>query len=235
MGENIMPDTNNPHAGHRKRMMRKYLEHGMEGFDEYEKLEIFLYAAYNRRNTADISRMLIDKYGSIKGVLDMEYEDLLKEDLVGESAAALISFMRDFAREYVKVTIPGLRIQSTEDMRQYFFELLRHSEKEEAHAVFLDKTMNVISEANVTALEAGEVNFNMNSIMRYAVGTQCSNIVIAHNHLSGLILPSSGDIAETRRIHNSLVNVGIKLLDHIVVSCDGCYSMQEAHLLPDLW
>ena len=50
-----MAEEKNIHSGHRQRMLKKYLEHGIDCFEDHEILEIFLFTAYSRRNTNDIS------------------------------------------------------------------------------------------------------------------------------------------------------------------------------------
>lgn len=230
-----MADEKNLHAGHRQRMLKKYLEHGIGSFEEHEILEIFLFTAYSRRNTNDISHQLINRFGSLDGVLNAEYDELVQVKDVGVTAAALISFMKDFARKYGSRDISGIKLSDSESMRSYFYELLRSCSKEEAHAAFLDQTMNLISETEVSSGRSQNVEFDLRAIVTRAIKTQCSNIVLAHSHPGGVLLPSSADIAATRRIYSSLKNIGINLIDHIIISEEGSYSMRAARMLPDLW
>lgn len=102
-----MADEKNQHAGHRQRMLKRYLEHGIDGFEDHEILEIFLFTAYSRRNTNDISRALIERFGSLEGVLNAGYDQLKEEKNVGDTAAALISFMKDFARKFSGTDLAG--------------------------------------------------------------------------------------------------------------------------------
>ena len=72
----MMADEKNEHSGHRQRMLKRYLEHGIGSFDDEEILEIFLFTAYSRRNTRDISHQLIERFGSLEGVLNADYKEL---------------------------------------------------------------------------------------------------------------------------------------------------------------
>ena len=81
--------------GHRQRVLKKYLEHGIDCFEDHEILEIFLFTAYPRRNTNDISHQLINRFGSLEGVLKTPgYDEIVEEKNVGVTAAALISFTK---------------------------------------------------------------------------------------------------------------------------------------------
>lgn len=230
-----MADEKNQHAGHRQRMLKRYLEHGIDGFEDHEILEIFLFTAYSRRNTNDISRALIERFGSLEGVLNAGYDQLKEEKNVGDTAAALITFMKDFARKFSGTDLAGRKLRNSREMCDYFFGLLRDRDKEEAHAAFLDQTMNLITEADVSDIGKHRVDFDLRSIVSRAIKSQCVNIVIAHTHPGGVLLPSSIDVAATRRIFNSLSNIGIQLMDHIIISEEGSYSMRAARMLPDLW
>ena len=143
--------------------------------------------------------------------------------------------MKDFARKFSGTDLAGRKLRNSREMCDYFFGLLRDRDKEEAHAAFLDQTMNLITEADVSDIGKHRVDFDLRSIVSRAIKSQCVNIVIAHTHPGGVLLPSSIDVAATRRIFNSLSNIGIQLMDHIIISEEGSYSMRAARMLPDLW
>lgn len=230
-----MSEEKNLHAGHRQRMLKRYLEHGIDGFAEHEILEIFLFTAYSRRNTNDISHQLIDRFGSLEGVLNADYSELVQEKDVGVTAAALISFMKDFVKRYGKQDMSGIKLSSSESVRDFCYQLLKDSVTEQAHALFLDQTFNLIGESPVSQGDRKAVDFDLRMIVTRAIRTQCCNIVLAHSHPGGVLLPSSADIAATRRVHSSLKSIGINLIDHIIVNDEGSYSMRAAGMLPDLW
>lgn len=230
-----MAEEKNLHAGHRQRMLKRYLEHGIDCFEEHEILEIFLYTAYSRRNTNDISHQLIDKFGSLEGVLNAGYDELVGEKNVGVTAAALISFMKDFARKFSKADIAGMKLSTSESVRKFCYDLLKGCAVEEAHALFLDQTLNLIGEAQISRGGPNSVDFDLRTIVTKAIRTQCSNIILAHSHPKGVLLPSSADIAATRRVAAALKNIGINLVDHIITNEEDSYSMRTAGMLPDIW
>lgn len=230
-----MAEEKNIHSGHRQRMLKKYLEHGIDCFEEHEILEIFLYAAYSRRNTNDISHQLINRFGSLKGVLNAGYDELVQEKNVGATAAALISFMKDLARKYSGAEMIGIDLRTSESARRFCFELLKGSHVEEAHALFLDQSLNLIGESQISAGNRCAVEFDLRTIVTRAIKTQCSKIILTHSHPGGVLLPSSADVAATRRVASALMNLGIELVDHIIVNEEDSYSMRTAGMLPDFW
>ncbi|MGN1339431.1 MAG: RadC family protein [Oscillospiraceae bacterium] len=230
-----MAEEKHDHSGHRQRMLKRYLEHGIGSFDDEEILEIFLFSAYSRRNTRDISHQLIERFGSLEGVLNADYKELLQEKDVGVTAAALISFMKDFARRYNKADIVGMKLATSDTVRDFCFTLLKDCAVEEAHALFLDQGMNLIAEERISHGGPSSVDFDLRTIVTKAIQTQCCNIILAHSHPGGVLLPSAADVAATRRVSNALQNIGIYLADHIIVNEEGSYSMRTAGMLPDIW
>lgn len=228
-------EEKNLHKGHRQRMLKKYLEHGIDCFEEHEILEIFLFTAYSRRNTNDISHKLIDKFGSLEGVLQAGFDELREVDDVGVTAAALISFMKDFAKRYGKEEFCGLKLDTSEAVREFCFKLLHANATEVAHVLFLDQTLSLIGESQISRGGSDYVDFDLRLIVTRAIRTQCSNVILAHNHPGGILLPSSSDVAATRRVAQSLGSLGINLIDHIIVNEEDSYSMRSAQMLPDIW
>ena len=216
-------------------MLKKYLEHGIGCFEDHEILEIFLFTAYSRRNTNDISHRLIDRFGSLEGVLKAGYEELQEVEDVGTTAAALISFMKDFAKRYGKEEFCGLKLDTSEAVREFCYKLLHSSSTEVAHVLFLDQTLSLIGESQISKGGADSVDFDLRLIVTRAIKTQCSNVILAHSHPGGILLPSSADVAATRRVAQSLNNLGINLIDHIIVNEEDSYSMRSAQMLPDIW
>lgn len=225
----------NIHKGHRQRMLKKYLEHGIECFEDHEILEIFLYSAYTRRNTNDISHKLIHRFGSLEGVMNAGYEELMDVDDVGNTAAAMISFMKDFAKRCNRDELTGIKLDTSLAMRDFCFNLMRHSPVEEAHVLFLDQTLSLIGESKIANGGSDSVEFDLRFIVSKAIRTQCCNIVLAHCHPHGVLLASSADVSATRRVAQSLSGIGINLIDHIIVNEEDSFSMRTARLLPDIW
>ena len=230
-----MADEQNIHKGHRQRLLKRYLDHGIDSLEEHEILEIFLFTAYSRRNTNDISHKLIDKFGSVSGVLSAGYDELRDIDDVGVTAAALICFMKDFTARYSREEYSAISLCSSESLRDFCYNLMKGKRNEEAHVLFLDKSLNLIGETEIARGGHDSVEFDLRLIVMRAIRTQCSNVALAHCHPDGVLLPSSADIAATRRVAQALRNIGINLVDHIIVNNDSSYSMRCANILADIW
>ena len=89
------------HDGHRERMKKRFLEHGLDNFDDVNALELLLFYALPRKDTNALAHALLDRFGSLAGVLDASAADLLSVDGVGESIAGLLRLIPEMSRRYI--------------------------------------------------------------------------------------------------------------------------------------
>ncbi len=230
-----MAETENIHKGHRQRMWKKYLENGIESFEEHEILEMLLYSVYTRRNTNDIAHRLISRFGSLRGVVSADYEELCSMNDIGPSAAAAIAFMGDYARKYAANNYTGIDLSMSEDLRRFCAELFGSCETEFSHVLYLDDSYCLVTEGRMARGSACHAEFDLKAIASKSIKNSCCNVVLVHNHPSGVAAASNSDVAVTRRTATALKNIGINLADHIIVASGDCYSMRLAKLLPDIW
>lgn len=230
-----MAETENIHKGHRQRMWKKYLENGIDCFEEHEILEILLYSAYSRRNTNDIAHRLLQRFGSLQGVISAEHDELCSVEDVGPSAAATIAFLGDVSKKYAKKDYTGTDLSMSEDLRRFCAELFNGCDAEVMHVLFLDGSYCLVAESRLSNGSSEHTDIDLKTIAAKAIKHQCSNVVLVHNHPSGLAAASNADVAATRRAATALKNIGIILADHIIVAGGDSFSMRLAKMLPDIW
>lgn len=230
-----MADQENIHKGHRQRMIKRYLDHGMDNFRDHEILEILLYSCYTRRNTNDIAHELIRRFGSLDGVMAADYEELMEVEGVGHHAASMLCFIRDFASRYSHENFTGFVLRDSDKVMQFCRGLLCDCKIEVLHVLLLDDAHALIREFRLSRGVTHSVQFDLKKIVEKAIKAQCSNVILVHNHPNGAALASAADVASTRRAATTLRGVGIELLDHIIVCEHETFSMRQARLLPDIW
>jgi DNA repair protein RadC len=65
-------------------------------------------------------------------------------------------------------------------------------------------------------------------VLQRAILCGAVSLLVAHNHPSGVLTPSREDINTTRLLRNACDAVGIKLLDHLIVSDTDLISINES-------
>ena len=220
------------HSGHRARMKKKLLEQGMDVFEQHEVLEILLYSAVPQRNTNDMAKNLIDKFGSISAVFDASMEALRSAGL-SEHQALLLKMLPDITRLYLSDKHDnGDKVFDYSQMPSYILDrFIGNETAENVLLVLLDKKGKIVFSGMIENGDLGSANISIRKIVGHAINYSAGSAVLAHNHPSGLALPSKQDLYVTRDIKNALESVGVVLLDHYIVADHDCVSLAESGLI----
>ena len=217
------------HQGHRARQRKKLLENGPRAFADHELLEMLLYYAIPRRDTNELAHRLLERFGSLQGVFSAP-EELSTVEGVGENAAVLLSLVPQIWQRSLQGA-PERILNSVDKCGEYFAELLSGSRREMLWQVCLDGKGKVLSSRCLAEGDVSMAAVSVRQVVEYALRAGAVAVVLAHNHPSGVALPSQEDCATTRLIRDALRTMNIQLVDHIIVA-DGDYvSMAASGLL----
>lgn len=217
---------NNIHAGHRRRMMQKMCKYGLDSFEDHEILEMLLYYTNTRKNTNPIAHALINRFGTLANVFEAEISELVKVEGVGQRTAELIHFSHGMFRAYSR---------SANNFTQHFpgrFEIGKFlvaeyagKTKEEFGVLTLDGKMCY---KGFHILERGSldsVSVNIRKLVEVVLGDNASCVVLCHNHPGGTALPSKNDVMVTVGIIQTLMTIGVMVMDHFVIAGGTSVSM----------
>lgn len=224
----------NIHSGHRDRMRKVFLEHGLDAFPDVNVLELLLFYAVPRQDTNPIAHRLMDAFGSLPAVLSASPEELMRHGGLTENAAALIKLIIETARRQQICRLkPGAILTSTEQCGEYMLPFFYGAPNETVYLLALDGKCKVLGYSNMFSGSVSSASLNIRSVVEYALRVNASSVVLAHNHVSGIALPSQADIQTTRALESALDTVEIFLADHIVVAEGDFVSMLDSGLLRD--
>ena len=89
------------HDGHRERLKSRFLEHGMDSFNDLNALELLLFYAIPQKDTNPIAHGLLDHFGSLSQVLEAPVEELRKVPGVGDHTATFLHLITEAGRFYL--------------------------------------------------------------------------------------------------------------------------------------
>ena len=213
----------NPHEGHRERKKHQLRHFGLEPFADHEVLEVLLFYAIPRRDTNPIAHELLRRFGSLEAVLNATVEELTKVPGVGESAALLLRLIPQVQRRAAAGPRGRAVILNTPEkvgdflQKQYIGQV-----HEVVYQLCLDQKGKLLTCCRLAEGSGSSADFNLRSILMNALQCGATRVAIAHNHPSGVALPSHQDVIATEKVRRALDAVGIALIDHIVVA-DGDY------------
>lgn len=219
--------------GHRERMRGRFLRHGLDSFDDHNVLELLLMFAIPRRETNSLAHELIRRFGSLSGVFEAEPQALMTVPGVGDKAAALIRLVPEAARRYLMdKTEPGIILANSDAVGRFFLPLFVNCREERVYMACLDAKLKVLHSRELGAGSSTvSARFDVRTVVQTALLQNASAVALAHNHTSGIALPSPEDEEATRRVSEALALVGITLVDHIIVAGDDFVSLSDNGLL----
>ena len=224
----------NVHEGHRERLKRQFAEHGLDTFEDHAVLELLLFYALPRMDVNELAHALIDHFGSLDAVLDAPIDELLKLKGVGLNTAMLLHLVPQVGRRYGIVKTRDEQILNSTDLAgAYLIPFFVHERDEVAYAVFLDTKLKVLCPQPkvISRGAAAATDISIRKIVEWALSLNASGVILAHNHISGVAIPSKADETSTKLIKNALTPIGIRLIDHIVVAGDDFVSMSDSGML----
>ena len=214
------------HDGHRERMRKQLKTSGMDSLSDVQVLEVLLYYAIPRRDTNELAHRLLKQFGSLRGVLSAPVQELACVSGVGQQAALLMGMVPMLCRRAAQREKEQI-LNSVDACGAYFTELLGSSRREMLWQVCLDGKGKVLSSRCLAEGDVSMAAVSVRQVVEYALRAGAVGVVLAHNHPSGVALPSQEDIATTRLIRDALRTMNIQLVDHIVVA-DGDYVSMAA-------
>ena len=205
--------------GHRERLRRHYLDHGMDALRDYEVLELLLFYAIPRKDTQPIARKLLSHFGSISAVLEADPQDLKEVGGLSDNAALLLRMMPALSRRYlVSRSEMGVVLNNTKATGKFIVPYFHGETEEMVYLLCLDLKQKLIA---CRLLQKGNINtvsLPIRKAVEIALHTNAAAVILAHNHPGGVALPSNADYEATKQLSDALEPLGIPLLDHVIVA-----------------
>ncbi len=220
------------HEGHRDRMRKQLKTSGMDSLSDVQVLEMLLYYAAPRGDTNPAAHALLKRFGTLDGVFSAPETELRKIDGVGEVAAQLLLLVPQVARRCLMSRSTQIQVlDTTSKCGQYLLPFFHGEREEVVYLLCLDAKCKAL---DCVLIHRGGVNvasIAARKVVKAALDSNATSVVLAHNHPSGLALPSQEDKQTTMVLKAALDAVGVVLADHIIVADDDFVSMRDDGIL----
>ncbi len=218
--------------GHRQRLRERFLEQGLEGFQDYEALEMLLQFVARQKDMKELAKELVKRFGSFKNVLDASVEELQSVDGVGPAAATLIHLVKQSAARYLQQTSRvRASLESPEALIEYCMVGMGAEPNEKFRVICLDSNFAIVDEKDVAEGTVNQATVYSRRVMEIALDAKASTLVFVHNHPDGGVTPSEFDKTLTRRLVLAAKTMDVAVYDHVVVSRDAYFSFRENGLI----
>ena len=217
------------HAGHRNRLRKRFLSEGLDSFSEHNVLELILFYALPRIDTNEIAHALINHFGSFTAVLDAPLDEICKVKGVSYGTAVLIKSYMPVARYYMaRKGSEDMVLDTAEKCGDYLLGCFAGLMEEKTMLLCLDSKCKLLGCATLAEGNIGNVGFSSRKLIETVIDYSASGVILAHNHPSGIALPSESDLEATKSAARFLRAVGVSLLDHIIIADDDYVSMAQS-------
>ena len=225
--------------GHRERIREKFLNNGIDGFAEYEILELLLTYCIPRKDTKPIAKELLNKFKSLDNVFKADLDKLSVIDGLGKNSVAFLKLIGDLPSIVYKDELKNkklidkdtIKILNKDILLKYLRNKIGYEEIEKFYVLYLSSSNEVIEfeENSVGTLDRSSVY--PREIYKKIINLNAKSIILAHNHPSDNITPSKCDIELTNEIAKGLKNFGALLIEHIIITKNSYFSFLEEGLI----
>lgn len=220
--------------GHRERIREKYLKNGINSFQEYEILELLLTYAIPRKDTKDLAKNLLKKFGSIEKVITAKKEELEEVEGLGKASISFLKLMGELPHIFYENSLRNtdiITIKNKENLLKFLRSKIAFEKIEKFYVLYLSNSNELIAydEKSYGTLDKSAVY--PREIYKDVLKYDAKAIILAHNHPSGSAKPSKSDMDITKEISNGLKNFDALLLEHIIITENSYFSFLEEGLI----
>lgn len=228
-------DLPSVHTGHRARTRAEFLRGGAAAMEDHRLLELLLFYAIPKKDVNPLAHRLVEQFGSLSGVFHATYEQLIKVPGVGHNTAVLLRLIPAAAARCLEqsASFDG-QIVSLWQLKDLLEPCFFGQRDELAYLVCMDGKSKVLATRKLGQGIVDAVPIVTRKVLEAALECGASQVVLAHNHVSGVACPSQADIDTTLRLKRVLAEAaGIVLVDHLIFAGGDMVSLAESGLLRD--
>lgn len=204
----------------------KLIKKGTKALQNYELMAVLLGTGTKGKDVIKLSKEIIKLFEN--DFESLEIEKLLAIHGLGKSKSSQILASIELSRRYL--IKQNKKISSSKEVYEHLKEY--HNKQQEYFlTIYLDGANHIVDTKVITIGTLNQSLVHPREVFSYAIEKRCASIIVAHNHPSGILNPSTEDINITKRLEHSAKILGIELLDHVILSRDGFYSFKEEGLL----
>src|SRR3972149_9500440 len=216
-----------------ERPRERLIQGGDEQLTDAELLGIIIRDGTTNYSAVDIAKEILSKYSNFRNLSSVPIRELCEIDGIGPARASQIKAALAIARRFSATSIkPGQQFKCSNDIYHHFPEQLRGKKQETFLVVLLDNKNRIIKEVIISAGSLTSSIVHPREVFNPAIKESAASVIFVHNHPSGDPEPSKEDIQITNRLGEAGNNVGIKILEHIIVGNEQYVSFKDRGLMP---
>ena len=218
-------DKKKPHKGegHRQRLRERFLSAGLDGFQDYEVIELLLTLGTPRKDCKEMAKSALARFKTLQGVMEASIAELCEVDGIGPKNSFGLKLIKAVSDRYLeKKLINKKAVSNSKELFDYLYHNIRDKVREHFKIIFLDSKNRVISTETHSKGTITASSVYPREVLDSALRHKAAALIFAHNHPSGDPKPSPEDFAITQQLVFSGKVMGITVHEHIIIG-DNCY------------
>ena len=204
-------------------MRERFLNSGLDGFQDYEVIELLLTLGTPRKDCKDMAKAALTRFKTLQGVMEASSEELCEVDGIGPKNSFGLKLIKAASERYLeKKLINKSAVNNSKELFDYLYHSIRDKAREYFKIIFLDSKNRVISTETHSRGTLTASSVYPREVVDAALRHKAAALIFAHNHPSGDPKPSPEDVAITRQLVFSGKLMGITVHEHIIIG-DNCY------------
>lgn len=203
----------------------------VQDLSDPELLAIILGTGTRTVDVLELASFMVKQFGGLQGIHGSGLREMAQKHGVGMKKAVRIHAAFELGRRLLSAQNSSPVIDSPERVWKLLQPEMAALKREEFRVFILNNKNSILKKSTVSVGTVSEALIHPREIFREAIREAGASIIVAHNHPSGVLVPSREDISATRRIKEAGMIIGIELLDHVIIGQSSYLSMKEAGYL----
>lgn len=215
------------------RPREKMLQKGKSALSDAELIAILLGSGTASLSAVELARQILKSVNhNLHELARLSIHDLMKFKGIGEAKAiSIVSALELGRRRKEAEPTKKIKISSSRDAYEYMKPELMDLQHEEFWVILLNRAHQIVNKRKISAGGVSGTVADPKIIFKFALEELASAIVLAHNHPSGNLNPSTPDIELTKKLVASGKALEIQVIDHIIYTNQGYYSFADEGML----
>jgi DNA repair protein RadC len=215
------------------RPREKLKKQGRQSLSDAELLAILIGSGTPNEDALTIAqKLLLSVDSDLSKLSKQSISELMKHYGIGEAKALIISACMELGQRRKDMVKPEkLKIQSSLNIHNLMSEHFADLAHEEFWVIFLNRGNFVIDKKCMSKGGISGTVVDIRIILKQAIESLASSIILCHNHPSGNLKPSNEDILLTRKCKDAALLLDIKLLDHLIFNENKYFSFCDEGML----
>ncbi len=217
-----------------ERPRERFYEQGSYVLSDAELLAIVIGKGVKNRSALDLAKEILSKIGSLKKLAEKSVKEIENLKIPGLGRAKIITILAALEagrRSYSKKQEKTVKFTKPEDLYDYYAPLIGSLKQELFKVAVVDGKNSLLKDTTISKGILDASLTHPREVFKFAIIENASGLFLIHNHPSGVLKPSEDDLKITERLKNAGDIIGIRVIDHIIITEEGYYSFSEHTLL----